>query len=215
LKYQSPNRASYVEDVNLFFSDALSGLDQESAQYKELKSKLDALNQAMTKAGPPKFLVEVVLPGAIQATTLNGQPGGERVADGHVRWTLTQDKPGTYVVSAVSKPLSTTGAEELLRRALETSGNISEFKTFVNPTADQMKAASTAADEAWTAFSEQLGASVPQETKERIRTAVRGAVFLTSFKDSQGKLWMPGLNAAMPIILKLGVKASNNGMATR
>jgi hypothetical protein len=207
-----PESASFAGDVNLFFSDMLPE-DQDSAEYKELKSKLDALSQALTKAGPPKFVVEVVLPGTIQASTLNGQPGGERITDSHVRWTLTQDKPGIYVVSAVAKPLSATEAEELMRRALETSGKLDEFKAIVNPTQDQMEAAKAAADEAWEVFNQQLGTSVAQETEQRIKTALRSAVFLSSFKDNQGKSWMPGLNAAMPIILKLGIKASNNDNA--
>jgi hypothetical protein len=207
-----PESASFADDVNLFFSDMLPE-DQDSAEYKELKSKLDALSQALIKAGPPQFVVEVALPGAIQAPTLNGLPGGERIADDRVRWTLTQDKPGTYVVSAVSKPVSTTEAEELLRKALSASGKLSEFRAIVNPTKAQLDAARAAADEAWDAFKRRLGTSVPTETEQRIRAAVQNAVFLTSFEDSQGKSWMPGLNAAMPIILKLGVKASNDDNA--
>lgn len=208
-----PEAGSTAADVNLFFSDMLSGLDSASAESKALQIKLDNLNQALVKAGSPKFLVEVTLPGAIQVSTLNGQSGGERIADGRVRWTLTQDKPGTYVVSAVAKPLSATEAEELLRRTLETSGKVEEFRAIVKPTADQMKAASTAADEAWAAFSNQLSNSVPQATEQRIKSALRGAAFLASFKDNQGKAWMPGLNAAMPVIVKLATRASNNDNA--
>lgn len=59
------------------------------------------LEQALKDAGPPKLVVGAALPGFIEASTLNGEPGG--VVNGNaVEWTIDTEAAGTYNLEATA-----------------------------------------------------------------------------------------------------------------
>jgi len=63
--------------------------------------QIKRLEEAMRRAGPPKFLITATLPGTISGATLNGAPGGT-IAGSTVQWQVPIEHAGTYSVSAVS-----------------------------------------------------------------------------------------------------------------
>lgn len=67
--------------------------------------KMQKLDQAIKNAGPAKIVLAVTLPGNLDQPTINGQPGGEILADkNQVRWEFTADQPGVYKLRATSGP---------------------------------------------------------------------------------------------------------------
>jgi hypothetical protein len=59
------------------------------------------LEQALKDAGPPKIIIGTSLPGIIESSTINGEPGGT-TGGNSVEWTFDTQKAGTYNLEATA-----------------------------------------------------------------------------------------------------------------
>ncbi|HET6314042.1 MAG TPA: hypothetical protein VFH60_09410 [Chloroflexia bacterium] len=57
------------------------------------------LEEALKNAGPPKLIIGAALPGIIESSTINGEPGGTPGGNS-VEWTIDTQKAGTYNLEA-------------------------------------------------------------------------------------------------------------------
>jgi hypothetical protein len=179
-------------------------LDEVVAAYPELQAALAA-------AGPAKLVVEVTLPGMITMASLNGDSGGEFPTADRVRWTLSEDKPGTYAVRVVSRQgAATDPVEDLLQKALRDDTDNREFLALLNSSAAEEGAADSRAMSVAAQLIAALPDSVPAETAVQIGIGVAKAAYISFFEDENGKPRAPAVHAAMPIILRLAVKAGND-----
>src|SRR3990172_3476037 len=98
---EEPKGPAQSSSANDFFG-ALAGAVDSAFKEAMDDPKIVALMGAAKKAGPPKIVVGVRLPGSIDEATVNGQPQGAISPDDRVTWTLSYANPGTYSLRAVA-----------------------------------------------------------------------------------------------------------------
>jgi hypothetical protein len=197
---------SPADDSFEYLSFLLPDLNASDPGYEELKTKIDALKQALEQAGPPRLFVEVTLPGEITTATRNGQADG-RLAGGHVQWTLLTDQPGTYLLQAVSQANTPAAGDWHLIDTFRNRERIKQFDQVVEPGRDDLYQAAAKAREAVQGMRRQLGQDPDATNMTSKEWILAEATYLSYYCDSnnQGKkiCLMPRVWRALPLIKRL------------
>lgn len=175
-----------------------------------------ALKAALDKAGDPKLVFEVILPGYIDTTLANNVAQGFKMDEGRAVWELELLRENHYELRAISHDTPRAdSAEERLEEAL--SGDVG-FEGLMHMAGVSQERRNDATSATFS-FSQQLRRKFPADMSSDVESQILSpftrASMLATMQDDKGKPLFPVFRAMEPIIAHMALNAIEDEEARR
>jgi hypothetical protein len=184
----------------------------EIVDFDSLMEPYPELKSALEQAGSGQFTVQVYLPGVITQRSVDELVIGD-MSGGRVRWTFSEETPGTYELLAVSEGSTASAASREIGDILGVNTRYKEFNQVAETEGNEVQSALVAAKNAVDAMRKKLGQPTSAGKFSDKELIVLEAVYYASFctvQEGKKTCLMPTVYRALPLIKRLAEKSGDS-----